>query len=758
MYQRLIQSNMRNLTFLLIFLFFTSFGFSQLIVTEIDEDAAGEIIAGPGVEIITAGHYGGTNQLGSFSGGLGIIGIESGVVLTTGNVELAGNGNGGPAESIAANGSDFSSQLSAAYPGVPLSDASALQISFEATATVLQFDFVFASEEYLEYVGEEFNDAIGVFIDGPGFSDEFAGYENVALVPGTSDLVNINNVNTGTNATWYVNNPPGGGPYSAVFAYDGFTQKMTILLTGLSCGSTYNLHFAVADAIDENFDAALFIGANSVQSNFAVGEITVVDASPFCEGDEFTASITHNPSWNYTWSTGESGLGVSSVVRTAVFGVDEISVVVADGDGCLAERSAEAIVHTDDNVAPGVMNTTFTYYATANEEICFEIYATDSDNETAALNVVSIDGDFSLLNFIPTAIIPEVYHEIVTFCWTPNEYDYGENSFTISVTDNNSCASLSQNFTFKIIVTCPMCPECIYYEDRTPESNPLPPLTEAAKCIIAGMTDEVIVGDEEVIFRAGEYIELGDFFVEGPFFAEITGETCIEECTNCCESWTGFRYDPLYDAIAPDGDGIADYWFLNDTENPYCAFNATGFEIWVGNHWSRSEAFYYRSQLTDYCCPFQAATEETGLDHTVINWDGTRDDGAHCNDHTYKVVVRLYSCGFVYELKHWVAKLSDELPGRPNFDTTLTVNSETLENNISIYPNPGSENVTISIGRNFLDADTKLILYDLKNAKVLEQTIVNEQSQIDISFLRSGIYIVSCSNTNGVLYTKLIVQ
>ena len=83
--------------------------------------------------------------------------------------------------------------------------------------------------------------------------------------------------------------------------------------------------------------------------------------------------------------------------------------------------------------------------------------------------------------------------------------------------------------------------------------------------------------------------------------------------------------------------------------------------------------------------------------------------------------------------------------------------SETLENNISIYPNR-EENVTISIGRNFLDADTKLILYDLKNAKVLEQTIVNEQSQIDISFLRSGIYIVSCSNTNGVLYTKLIVQ
>ncbi|MCC7452843.1 MAG: gliding motility-associated C-terminal domain-containing protein, partial [Crocinitomix sp.] len=549
--------------------------------------------------------------------------------------------------------------------------------------------------------------------------------------------------------TWYVNNPPGGGPYSAVFAYDGFTQKMTILLTGLSCGSTYNLHFAVADAIDENYDAALFIGANSVQSNFAVGEIAVVDASPFCVGDEFTASITHNPSWNYTWSTGESGLGVSSVVRTAVFGVDEISVVVADGDGCLAERSAEAIVHTDDNVAPFLLNTQFTYYVDPDETLCFGIYSSDFINEDVKMSFSSLS---PFLNeedhFFLDGMIPAVNHEYGSICWTPTELNYGENNFAINLLDNNACGALTNSYTFTIVVTCPLCPQCIYYENKTPEIDPLPELTVAAKCIEAGFSEPVVVGDDPVEFRAGEYIALGEFFAEGPFFAQITGETCIDECTNCCEDFEGFRWDEPHIQFSPDGDGVNDIWTLNDEMHSYCAFNAKGFKLQVVNRWGRT--IYEHAITENFCCPFQAANDETGLDYTEIFWDGRDDDGDWVSDGTYFIKVTLYGCDseIDFEVTVTVGGLDLYLMNDGGGETTSDEIPRSIpqliemdEPLVEIYPSPVNEILYIRTTA-MINENAIIYVYDTNGKLCLSKILESEKDQLDVSVLAAGLYTV----------------
>ncbi len=62
--------------------------------------------------------------------------------------------------------------------------------------------YVFASEEYPEYVGSSFNDVMAVFVDG----------QNCALVPGSQTPVSINTVNPGSNSQYYVDKnlaPPG---------------------------------------------------------------------------------------------------------------------------------------------------------------------------------------------------------------------------------------------------------------------------------------------------------------------------------------------------------------------------------------------------------------------------------------------------------------------------------------------------------------------------------------------------------------------
>ena len=86
---------------------------------------------------------------------------------------------------------------------------------------VVNFDYVFGSEEYYEYVGSPYNDAFGFFLNS----------QNIALVPGTTDTaVAINNVNDMTNSEYFVGNElingvPMTNPYPKIEA-DGFTKEL----------------------------------------------------------------------------------------------------------------------------------------------------------------------------------------------------------------------------------------------------------------------------------------------------------------------------------------------------------------------------------------------------------------------------------------------------------------------------------------------------------------------------------------------------
>ena len=54
-------------------------------------------------------------------------------------------------------------------------DATTLEFDFVAPTDVISFQYVFASDEYNEWVNSSFNDAFGFFLDGV----------NIAKIPGT---------------------------------------------------------------------------------------------------------------------------------------------------------------------------------------------------------------------------------------------------------------------------------------------------------------------------------------------------------------------------------------------------------------------------------------------------------------------------------------------------------------------------------------------------------------------------------------------
>ena len=86
-------------------------------------------------------------------------------------------------------------------------DAAILEFDFVPTSPKHLFQYVFASDEYNDFVGE-FNDVFGFFLTAPG---GVAG--EYRAVPGTNPPVSINNVNDGNrskrisaNPQFYVNN------------------------------------------------------------------------------------------------------------------------------------------------------------------------------------------------------------------------------------------------------------------------------------------------------------------------------------------------------------------------------------------------------------------------------------------------------------------------------------------------------------------------------------------------------------------------
>ncbi len=144
---------------------------------------------------------------------------------------------------------------------------------------MVQFNYVFGSEEYCEYVGSNFNDVFGFFISGPGIT----GNQNIALIPSTTTPVAINNVNHITNSAYYINNNTNNpcqayGAFNlAECALDGWTTVFTAVAQLTPC-STYHIKLALADIADGALMSAVFLQANSFEAGGVVKALPVYPA------------------------------------------------------------------------------------------------------------------------------------------------------------------------------------------------------------------------------------------------------------------------------------------------------------------------------------------------------------------------------------------------------------------------------------------------------------------------------------------------
>jgi gliding motility-associated-like protein len=233
------------------------------------------VLLGSGVQVSNVTFVGNADYKSQFQG-TSNIGMTDGVLLTTGSASVAVGPNNETSESAGGGtGGDADLNNIIGLTGsAGTHDVAVLEFDFIPSSDTISFNYVFASEEYPEYVCSDFNDVFAFFLTGANPAGGNYTNTNIALIPGTTMAVAINSINNGTVGSegtsggctslaynsLYIDNTGG-----TTIEYDGFTTPLKAEATVVSC-TKYHIKIAIGDVGDGAYDSGVFLQAKSFSS------------------------------------------------------------------------------------------------------------------------------------------------------------------------------------------------------------------------------------------------------------------------------------------------------------------------------------------------------------------------------------------------------------------------------------------------------------------------------------------------------------
>jgi hypothetical protein len=247
------------------------------------QDLIKNIFLGEGVEVLEVKYDGENKSAGYFSNGMNAISIDRGIIMTTGDASQASLPNSNTINSSSSSGTVFKdTELSSAIGSTELNDVSRFEITFKPFYDSVSFRYVFASEEYPAYSCDKYNDVFGFFISGQNPDGGLYDNRNIALIPGTNEVVSINNVHpsylnncTSKNVEFYNVNNLG----SQTMVYNGYLDVFSASAKVVPC-TVYKIKIAIADVVDNLYDSAVFLEARS----FSAAGMNVTVETPSYDG------------------------------------------------------------------------------------------------------------------------------------------------------------------------------------------------------------------------------------------------------------------------------------------------------------------------------------------------------------------------------------------------------------------------------------------------------------------------------------------
>ena len=244
---------------------------------------------------VSGGNLGaGNSSYGYFNKGTSNLGMNEGIILSTGNILAAPGPKTKPVQSATASGwtGDLDLADATGLPMSELSNATFLEFDFKSTLSKkISFRYMFLSEEY--YPGNyDYSDAFAFLIKkkvstGP--------YQNIAVVPGTGDPVSVTTINDRDNPKYFDGfigfYSQQNGSNDSATNFNGQTKILTAVAE-IDPGEEYHIKLVIADEgkyANSQYDSAVFLEAGSFTGNIdLIPAIETDDSAIICNGSNVT--------------------------------------------------------------------------------------------------------------------------------------------------------------------------------------------------------------------------------------------------------------------------------------------------------------------------------------------------------------------------------------------------------------------------------------------------------------------------------------
>ncbi|MCG7494130.1 Hint domain-containing protein [Thalassobius sp. Cn5-15] len=317
-------------------------------------------IFGAGVTVVNADYSGDRRSSGTYSNGDaiadGVTPGDTGVILSTGRTSnftrSSGSTNTNISNSTSSNtrGINDNADFNAAA-GTRTYDAAFLDVDFIPNGDTMTIQFVFASEEYPEFVNSLYQDFIGVWVNG----------QQVDLAVGDGDIDPLN-INGNSNESLFISNL--NDDFNTEM--DGFTATMTLNMNVIP-GQVNSLRIGIADVSDSSYDSTLLIAGDSIQTAFIAGDDDVDIAPGFSRTVDVLANDGDGASTLTLTHINGQAVSTGSVVTLSTgqqlqVNADGTLTILADGD-----LESVTFSYTAETNA-GISDTAF---VTVNQVPCF---------------------------------------------------------------------------------------------------------------------------------------------------------------------------------------------------------------------------------------------------------------------------------------------------------------------------------------------------------------------------------------------------
>ncbi|MDT0295929.1 choice-of-anchor L domain-containing protein, partial [Mesonia ostreae] len=381
----------------------------------------------------TGTDFGSTNGIGYFDQNGSSFPMESGVLMSTGDVNEAP----GPELTIQSNGGGGfpatwpgDTDLENAVPELAAGDsnnASIIEFDFVPFIDEISFDFLFASEEYGTFQCS-YSDSFAFLV-----TDADGNTVNIAVVPGTTDPISVvtirddahNDNCTSENEEYFGEyyGDTGASPITAPINFRGRTTVMTAQADVVP-GQQYHFKLVIADRGDTSYDSGIFLAAGSFDFGaIDLGDdLTIADGNANCEGDPVILDTGIEDASNASIEWYYEG--------TLLVELDEDGNPILDEDGFEIPISTTSIEVTE----PGEYAVAVVYFGACGltDVINIEFFESPEIDLTTDTNFIC-DGSTGALN---VDVLNEAQFDSVSYTWFLDGTEIvGETASTLDITE-----------------------------------------------------------------------------------------------------------------------------------------------------------------------------------------------------------------------------------------------------------------------------------------------------------------------------------